>query len=154
MSERWIVKITNNNFKYRQCNAKFTNKDIPRPIRVKRVMKQLQLDLVDTRSQAVEYNDKSYSYILSLMDIFSRFHCLVPLQEEFASHVTFHPNRIFIEHGPPDRLQTDNVGEFKKDVIKVNKYNLDITLIFLKCDFCIIFLQRAFLTKFSPFKYS
>ena len=138
MSEKRIVKITNN-FKYRQFNAKFTNKAIPRPIRVKRVMEQVQLDLVDMRSQAVEYNGKSYRYILSLMDIFSRFHWLVPWQIKFASHVAFHLNRMFMEHEPPDRLQKDNGGEFKKDVIKVNKYNLDITLIFGKCGLCVIF---------------
>ena len=91
-------------------------------------MEQLQLDLVDMRSQVVEYNGKSYRYILSLIDIFSRFHWLVPLQRKFASHVAFHLNRTFTEHEPPDRLQTDNGVEFKKHVIKVNKYNLDITL--------------------------
>ena len=67
MREKWILKITNNNFKYRQFNTNFTNKAIPRPIRVKRVMEQLQLDLVDMRSKAVEYNGKSYRYILSLI---------------------------------------------------------------------------------------
>ena len=91
-------------------------------------MEQLQLDLVDMRSQVVEYNGKSYRYILSLIDIFSRFHWLVPLQRKFASHVAFHLNRTFTGHEPPDRLQTDNGVEFKKHVIKVNKYNLDITL--------------------------
>ena len=148
MSERRILKITNNNFKYRQFNAKFTNKAIPRPIRVKRVMEQLQLDLVDMRSQAVEYNGKSYRYILSLMDIFSRFHWLVPLKRNFASNVAFYLNRIFMEHRPPDKLQTDNGGEFKKDVIKVNKYNLDITLIFGKCGLCVIFFKELFSQNF------
>ena len=56
MSERQILKITNNNFKYRQFNAKFTNKAITRPIRVKRIKEQVQLDLVDVRSQGVMSN--------------------------------------------------------------------------------------------------
>ena len=77
ISERWILKNFNNNFKYRQFNTKFTSKAILHPIRVKRVTEQLQLDLDDMRSQAVEYNGKSYRYIL-LMDIFSRFRWLVP----------------------------------------------------------------------------
>ena len=64
MSERRILKITNKNVKYHQFNAKFTNKAILRPIRVKRVMEQLQFDLVDMRSQAVEYNGKAYYYSL------------------------------------------------------------------------------------------
>ena len=111
-------------------------------------MEQLQLDLVDMRSQVVEYNGKSYRYILSLIDIFSRFHWLVPLQRKFASHVAFHLNRTFTEHEPPDRLQTDNGGEFKKHVIKVNKYNLDITLncweMRLICNFLNLNTRRRF----------
>ena len=55
------------------------------------------------------------------MDIFSEFYWFVPLQRKFASRVTFHLNRILMEHGLPGRLQTDKAGEFKKDVIKVNK---------------------------------
>ena len=111
-------------------------------------MEQLQLDLVDMRSQVLEYNGKSYRYILSLIDIFSRFHWLVPLQRKFASHVAFHLNRTFTEHEPPDRLQTDNGGEFKKHVIKVNKYNLDITLncweMRLICNFLNLNTRRRF----------
>ena len=53
-----------------------------------------------------------------------------------------------MERGPPDRLQTDNGGEFKKDVIKVNKYNLDITLIFRKCSLCVIFFKELFSQNF------
>ena len=111
-------------------------------------MEQLQLDLVDMRSQVVEYNGKSYRYILSLIDIFSSFHWLVPLQRKFASHVAFHLNRTFTEHEPPDRLQTDNGVEFKKHVIKVNKYNLDITLncweMRLICNFLNLNTRRRF----------
>ena len=111
-------------------------------------MEQLQLDLVDMRSQVVEYNGKSYRYILSLIDIFSRFHWLVPLQRKFASHVAFHLNRTFTEHEPPGRLQTDNGVEFKKHVIKVNKYNLDITLncweMRLICNFLNLNTRRRF----------
>ena len=111
-------------------------------------MEQLQLDLVDMRSQVVEYNGKSYRYILSLIDIFIRFHWLVPLQRKFASHVAFHLNRTFTEHEPPDRLQTDNGVEFKKHVIKVNKYNLDITLncweMRLICNFLNLNTRRRF----------
>ena len=114
MSERRILKITNKNVKYHQFNAKFTNKAILRPIRVKRVMEQLQFDLVDMRSQAVEYNGKAYYYSLSSIDIVSRIKWLALLQRKFASHVAFHLNRILMEHGLPDRLQTDNGGEFKK----------------------------------------
>ena len=111
-------------------------------------MEQLQLGLVDMRSQAVEYNGKFYHYILSQMDIFNRFYWLAPLQRKFASHVAFHLNRIFMEHEPPDRLQMDHGGEFKKDVIKLNKYNLDIALIFGKCGLRVIFFKELFSQNF------
>ena len=68
------------------------------------------------------------------------FHC----KEIFPSHVAFHLNRIFIEPGPPNRLQTDNGSEFKKGVINVNKYNLYITFIFGKHCLCIIFFKGLF----------
>ena len=66
MSERRILKITDISLKYRHFNAKFVNKGILRTVRVKSVMEQLQLDLVDLRSQTVEHNRKSYRHILSL----------------------------------------------------------------------------------------
>ena len=82
------------------------------------------------------------------MDIFSKFHWLVSLQRKFASHVAFHLDRISMEHGPTYTLQTDNGGEFKKDAIKVNKYNLDITLIFQKCGFYVIIFKELFSQNF------
>ena len=63
--------MTNNNFKYRKFNAKFTNKAVPQPVKATQVMSQLQLDLVNMKSQAVLWKGKSYRYILSMMDIFS-----------------------------------------------------------------------------------
>ena len=71
----------------------------------------------------------------------NRFHWLVSLQRKFPSDVAFELNRIFMEHGLPDRLRADNGGEFKKDVIKVNKYNLDIGL-------CVIFFKGLFSQNF------
>lgn len=119
ISERQILRITNNNIKYRKFNAKFTNKAVPRPVRAKHVMEQVQLDLVNLKSQAVVWEGKTYRYILSMMDIFSRYHWLAPLQRKFPSHVAPHLNRIFTEHGPPNRLQSDRGGEFQKEVKKV-----------------------------------
>ena len=56
--------MTNNNFKYRKFNAKFTNKAVPQPVKATQVMSQLQLDLVNMKSQAVSWKGKSYRYIL------------------------------------------------------------------------------------------
>ena len=77
------------------------------------------IDLVWMKSQDVEYEGKTYWYILSLMDIFSRFHWLAPLQRKLSLQVDAKLDRIFVEYGSPERIQSDNGGEFKKEVIEV-----------------------------------
>ena len=103
LSERNILGIT----KYRKFNAKFMSKAAPRPVRAENVFSQLQIDLVDTRNQLIEHENKVYQYILSIMDVFSRFHWLIPLERKFPRHIKPHLKKHFIEHGPPKRLQSD-----------------------------------------------
>ena len=110
LSERNILGITNNEAKYRKFNAKFMNKAAPRPVRAENVFSQLQIDLVDMRNQLIESENKVYQYILLIMDVFSRFHWLIPLERKFPRH--------FIEHGPKC-LQSDRGKEFKKEVKEV-----------------------------------
>ena len=59
---------------------------------------------------------KTYKYILSLMDVFSRYHWLRPLQTKTSKEVAKALRRIYSEHGIPLHLQSDNGNEFKKDV--------------------------------------
>ena len=54
-----------------------------------------------------------------MMDVFSRFHWLSPLQRKFYHHVVEQLFKILSEDGPPDRVQSDNGGELNKDVKKV-----------------------------------
>ena len=72
------------------------------------------------KSQTALWKGKSYCYILLLMDIFSQFHWLDPLQRKYP-HAAPHLDEFFSVHGPPDRPQSDHGGEFKKEVIKVAK---------------------------------
>ena len=80
LSENKILEITNKLVKYRKFNVKFFNKAVPRPVRVSRVIKQVQIDLINLSSQRVEYEGKTYRYVLLEMDVFSRFYWLSPLQ--------------------------------------------------------------------------
>ena len=51
------------------------------------------------------------------IDAFNRLHWLYPLQRKLPRHMAEHLFKIFSEHEPPDRLQSDNGGDFqKKDV--------------------------------------
>ena len=55
----------------------------------------------------------TYKYIMSVFDIFSRFFFLRPLQTKETSEVAEHLLHIYIEHGPPEILQSDQGPEFK-----------------------------------------
>ena len=80
LSENKILKITNKHVKYSKFNVKFFNKAIPRHVRASSGMEQVQIDLINLSSQRVEYEGKVYRYVLSVRDVFSRFHWLSPLQ--------------------------------------------------------------------------
>ena len=119
LNKNKILEITNKHVKYRKFNFKFLNKSIPQPVRVSSVMEQVQIDLINVSSQRVECEGKVNRYVLLVMDVLSRFHWLSPLQRKFPHHVAEQLFKMFSEHGPPDRVQSHNDGEFKKDVKKV-----------------------------------
>ena len=119
LSKQNIQGITNNEAKYRKFNTKFMNKTVPSPVRTENVFSHLQIDLVNMRNQLIEYENKVYQYILSIMDVFSRFHWLIPLERKFPRHIKLYLEKLFIEHGPPKRLQSDRGKKFKKEVKEV-----------------------------------
>ena len=79
LSERNILRVTNNEAKYRIHNVKFTNKAIPSPVTRKIVKGQHQFDL---NKEAVNPNKHVYRYVLSVVDIFSRYLWLRPLEKK------------------------------------------------------------------------
>ena len=58
--------------------------------------------------EAVEYQGKTYRYIMSLLDVFSRFHWLHPLQTKHPLGVKEYMKKIYEFHGTPGTLQSDN----------------------------------------------
>ena len=92
---------------------------------MKRIQEQYQIDLEDMKSMKAEHKGKYYQYISSLMDIFSWFRWLAPLTTKKSSDMKKELQRIYKEHWQPKRLQSDNGGEFKRQVriiVKVGKY--------------------------------
>ena len=75
----------------------------------------------------LEHKGKCYKYNLSVLDIFSKFHWLAPLESKSAFEVKGKLEQIYLIHGTPKRMQNDNGGEFKKGVkqfCKGNKINM------------------------------
>ena len=113
LSEKQISRITGKKLSYKVHNARFRNKAVPCPVHAKHVQSQHQVDLVDMQKCPVEWKGKLYKYILSLMDVFSRYHWLKPLESKSSRAVACALKSIYAIHGPPERPQSDNGGEFK-----------------------------------------
>ena len=46
-----------------------------------------QIDLVDMEKLKTKHKGKVFKYVLSVMDVFSRYQWLVPLERKLSSHV-------------------------------------------------------------------
>ena len=99
LSERDILGITGVQKKYRMFNAKFLSKPKLRPVIVKDVQKQHQIDLVNLSNMRITLNGKTYRYILSLMDVFSRYHWLRALETKHPSRIAYYLKKIYNEQG-------------------------------------------------------
>ena len=76
-------------------NVKFPNKAQSRPVRVKAIHDQHQIDLFNIRSMAIVYKGKIYQYILSLFDVFLQFHWLYPLESIHSSGIKNELKKIY-----------------------------------------------------------
>ena len=73
-----------------------------------------QIDLMDLgRKGAIKFNGVSYRYVLSVMDVFSRFVWLRPLSVKSSKNIADELRILYLEHGPPRVIQCDQGGEFK-----------------------------------------
>jgi len=55
------------------------------------------------------------AYLLTIMDIFSKFACCIPLQARTGENIARALEGIWLKEGPPVWLQTDNAKEFKEN---------------------------------------
>ena len=113
LSERRILQVTSSEVKYRIRKAKFTNKATREQVLAENVHSQHHVDLMDMFNGAIHHNGRIYRYVLSVMDIFSRFLWLRPLQRKSSRHVSRCLTSIYNEHGPPDRLKTEAGSRFE-----------------------------------------
>ena len=67
------------------------------------------------------YKGQLMRYVLSVIDIFSRYLWLVPLPRKQSKLVAKALKNIYIEHGIPNRLQCDMGKEFEGDVLHLCK---------------------------------
>lgn len=102
-------------------------KPLMKPITADRVNERWQIDLIDMKNDRIKEKDETYRYILSILDVFSRFLILRPLKRKTSGQIANELERIFSEHGKPSLLQSDQGTEFKgrvKSVLQKNKIKL------------------------------
>ena len=79
VSESHVQRVVEGLRKYQLLKAIFDNNHILHPIRAKEVNVRHQCDLVDLQKWAVCYRGVRYRYVLSILDVFSRYVWLRPL---------------------------------------------------------------------------
>ena len=85
----------------------------------------LQIDKVDFSREAVRYNGKTYKYVLSVMDVFSRYVWFRALPKKSSQLVSQELKQIFEEYGFPSIVQHDRGTEFEGNVVALfRKHNI------------------------------
>ena len=88
---RRVIQHSLNSLKQQQkIRPLFQNKAPLRPIRASKVQERHQVDLVSMVSMPVTIDGDTYKYIMSVIDIFSRFLFLRPLQTKETREVAEH----------------------------------------------------------------
>lgn len=97
VSEREIQAILNTLEVRQKLKPKFTNKAPLRPVQSSRVWEQVQADLVTMT--ACTFKGYTFVYVLSVLDVFSRFLILRPLTSKSSGEVADALSQVFAEHG-------------------------------------------------------
>ncbi|KAF0543998.1 SCAN domain-containing protein 3-like [Gigaspora margarita] len=79
-------------------------------------LEHLQVNLVDLLSYA-KHNDR-YSYVLTLIDVFSWYVWAIPLKDKEGSTIHSELVNIFKNFGSPAKLPADNRSEFITSILK------------------------------------
>ena len=79
VGERDVRSVLGKSRLHQKLNVRFQNKAVLKPVRARSVQIRHQIDLVDMGRMPTKYNGKVYKYVLSVLDVFSRYHWLVAL---------------------------------------------------------------------------
>lgn len=122
LSKDHVQSILNRDKLHYRRNARFLNKAILKPIRARDVQVRHQVDLMDLGKRGkVKFKGIVYRYVLSVMDVFSRFIWLRPLQSKNSKAIAAELKVIYMENGSPLVLQSDQGSEFKGAVKRLVK---------------------------------
>ena len=119
--ERKVRKFIRNDKILSKTNTRFTSKPSLKTVQASRVFEKVQVDLISMKNNIVEYNGKNYRYILSLIDVLSRYTICKPLLNKSGREVRKAMEEIIFEHGCPNTLQCDDGTEFQGEFKELMK---------------------------------
>ena len=103
---RKIIQANLNSMKHNQkVRPPFQNKAPLRPSKACKVQERHQVDLVSMASMPATIDGDTYKYIMSVIDIFSRFVFLCPLLTKESAEVAEHLLDIYNENAHPPPLK-------------------------------------------------
>ena len=127
ITEREVQTYINRLQMHQQLHPTFINKQPLNPVKSSSVMAQVQMDLVDMQNISVQNDANPFRYVLVILDVFSRYIVLRPLQSKSSCEVSTHVLQLFSDVGPPKRVQTDQGTEFKGVLTQLmDKFKIDI----------------------------
>ena len=114
VSERTTLSILNSMSRHSKNTATFCNKTTLCPVLARKPMERHQIDLVVMTNHPVRRSDgKSFAYILSVLDIYSRYLWLRPISNKKSETIAKKLKSIYRSFGTPRIVQCDNGKEFK-----------------------------------------
>ena len=113
LSERAVLQELKKNPIHQQMTIKFRNKAPMKPITSHSIMDRIQIDLIDKSNDPAQCGRKRYRYILTVLDVCSRYIWLRPLEKKSSKLVTTELKKIFENYGNPAKVQHDQGSEFR-----------------------------------------
>ena len=115
--ERAIQHFLNKDEIHMQLNARFKTVTPFTPVKAKLPHKRLQIDLMDMSKES----DRGFKYILTTLDVFSRFVWLYALKRKKSSLVASKLEYFFSIFGITQIVQSDQGGEILGKVTSLLK---------------------------------
>ena len=84
VGERDVRAVLGKSHLHQRLNVRLQNKAVLKPVRARTVQIHDPLDLVSIETMPVKWNGKIFKYVLSLTNVFSRYHWLIPLEKKVA----------------------------------------------------------------------
>ena len=127
ISENDIQQYINTFKRSQEIKVVFDNKPPLKPVTASKAWERIQIDSMSMEDVPAVNEGKNYHWILSIIDVFSRYLVLRPLRSKDTAVVAAELLQVFADFGTPSIIQTDRGSEFQGLVVTVAKqFNIKI----------------------------